>query len=411
MRTVTETQLSEVLQNLGAAEPRVIASGNLAAPLRALAILDGAVPRYRLTMLNAPRGIPDRPGVAYETAFVGPGMRGHPRLRYFPCRLSLLPHLLAHALAPDVVVVHTSARQGATFSLGVEVNVLPAAIELARARGAVVVAQANRQMPVTYGDATIPADAIDYVYEVDEPLPACQPAPDDETSGVIGERVAHLVPDGATLQLGIGGIPDATLRALKQHSGLRIWSEMFSDGVMDLETSGRLDRDTPITASFCFGSPQLYDWVDGNRRVRMLRTEKTNDPSLIARQPALTSVNGALQVDLFAQANASRIGARVYSGFGGQTDFIVGAMHSPGGHAIIALRSWRPRLDESTVVPLLAGPVTSFQHSYIVTENGVANVWGRDATEQAQQICDQAAHPDARDELRQIGRDLGLGLV
>jgi acyl-CoA hydrolase len=142
----------------------------------------------------------------------------------------------------------------------------------------------------------------------------------------------------------------------------------------------------------------------------MLRTEKTNDPGLISRRPRLVSVNSALQVDLFAQANASRVHGVIYSGFGGQTDFVVGALHSPGGRAIIALPSWHPKAGVSTVVPRLAGPVTSFQHSFIVSEQGTATIWGHDATTQAQQIVDRVAHPDARDGLREAGRGLGFPL-
>lgn len=409
MRVVSETRLAEVLGRIPGV-PRVVASGNHVAPLHALAILDAAVPEYRLHMLNAPLGIPDREGVSYETSFVGVGMRGHPRLSYVPSRLSLVPALLRDRLVPDVVVLHTTRPTGGTVSLGVEVNIMPAAVEAVRARGGLVIAQANRQMPVTYGDAVLPLDAIDLLLEVDEPLPAARVTQPDPVSAAIGERVAALVPEQATLQTGIGAIPDATLSALADRQGLRVWSEMFSDGVLALDKAGCLDPDTPITASFCFGSDELYDWVDGNPRVRMLRTEKTNDPALIARHPNLVSVNSALQVDLFAQANASRIGTRVHSGFGGQTDFIVGALHSPGGQAIIALRSWHPKADVSTVVPLLSGPVTSFQHSAIVTEQGCASVWGRDAVEQAQQLVDHAAHPDAREDLREAGRRLGLPL-
>ncbi|MFC4145095.1 acetyl-CoA hydrolase/transferase family protein [Micromonospora mangrovi] len=406
---MSETRLAEILGRLPG-EPRVVASGNHVAPLHTLAVLDRSVAEYRLFMLNAPRGIPDREGVHYETAFVGAGMRWHPRLSYLPSRLSLVPALLHDRLPPDVVVLHTSRPSGGAVSLGVEVNILPAAVEAVRARGGLVIAQANRQMPVTHGDAVLPLDAVDHLLEVDEPLPATAPAEPDEVAAAIGARVAALVPPGATLQTGIGGIPDATLSALADRQGLRIWSEMFSDGVLALEKAGCLDREVPVTASFCFGSDELYDWVDGNPRVRMLRTEKTNDPALIARHPHLVSVNSALEVDLFAQANASRIGTRVHSGFGGQTDFIVGALHSPGGQAVIALRSWHPRADVSTVVPLLSGPVTSFQHSAIVTEQGCASVWGRDAVEQAQQLVDHAAHPDARDGLRAAGRRMGLPL-
>ena len=137
--------------------------------------------------------------------------------------------------------------------------------------------------------------------------------------------------------------------------------------------------------------------------MRRLRTEKTNDPGLIARQPAMVSVNGALQVDLFAQANAARVHGMIYSGFGGQTDFVVGALHSPGGRAIIALPSWHPKAGVSTVVPRLGGPVTSFQHSFIVSEQGTAAIWGHDASSQAGQIIGQVAHPAVRDEAARRG--------
>lgn len=410
MRIVSEAALARVFAGVPGT-PRVVASGNHAAPLRVLRLLDTAIESYRLHMLNAPAGIPDRPGVAYESAFVGPGMRGHSRLTYLPCRLSLLPRLLAETCAPDIVVLHTSRPAAGTVSLGVEVNVLPAAIDAARARGGIVVAQANAAMPVTFGDATVPVTAIDYLVEVDEPLPVKPVAPPDSSAAGIGERVGRLVPDAATLQLGIGAIPDATLAALRGRRGLRVWSEMFSDGVLELELAGCLDPAAPVTASFCFGSAQLYDWIDHNPRILMLRTERTNDPAAIAAHPLLTSVNGALQVDLFGQANASRIGPRVHSGFGGQPDFTVGAMHSRGGQAIIALPSWHPRADVSTVVPLLAGPATSFQHSYIVTEQGTARIWGNDAVAQARAIVEEAAHPAARDDLRKAAEDLGLRLT
>ncbi len=223
-------------------------------------------------------------------------------------------------------------------------------------------------------------------------------------------EAAALVPDGATLQAGIGGIPDATLAALADRRDLRIWSEMFSDGVLALEEAGCLDPDAVITASFCIGSERLYRWIDGNPRVRMLRTEKTNDPALIAAHRTVFSLNAALQVDLFAQANACRLGSRIYSGFGGQTDFIVGALHSPGGQAVIALPSWHAKADVSAIIPMLTGPVTSFQHTCVVTEQGTAAIWGHDALSQAQHLLDQAAHPDARDELRETGRELGLAL-
>jgi acyl-CoA hydrolase len=390
--------------------PRVVAGGNHATPRRLLAVLDAAVARYRLFVLNAQAGMPDRDGVTLESPFVGPGMRGRTGLRYFPSRLSLVPHLLGDALPPDIVLVQTSTPVAGTVSLGIEVNILPAAIEAVRARGGLVIAQYNPRMPYTYGDAVLAVTEFDYAVEHEEPLPVAAPRALGDVAQVIGDRVAHLVPVGATLQLGIGAVPDAVLRSLRDRRGLAIWSEMFSDGVLGLERAGALDPREPITASFAFGGEELYAWLDRNERVRMLRTEKTNDPGLIARRPRLVSVNSALQVDLFAQANASRVRGVIYSGFGGQTDFVVGALHSPGGRAIVALPSWHPKADVSTVIPRVAGPVTSFQHSFIVSEQGTATVWGRDAVTQAQQIVDEVAHPDAREGLRAAGRELGFPL-
>jgi acyl-CoA hydrolase len=407
MRIVSAEHLGRVLSALPGT-PRVVAGGNYATAWQALAVLDAAVAEYRLFMLNAQAGVPDRDGVTLETPFVGPGMRGRERLRYFPGRLSLVPALLGTALPPDVVLVHTSTPAGGTVSLGTEVNILPAAIEAVRSRGGLVIAQLNPRMPYTYGDAVLAAGEIDYAIEADISLPSPPSRPVSAASAVIGDRVAALVRDGATLQLGIGAVPDAVLAALTGRRGLRVWSEMFSDGVPALDKAGALDPDQPVVASFAFGTAGLYDWMDRNPNVRMLRTETTNDPAQIARRPSMVSVNSALQVDLFAEANASRVQGKIYSGFGGQTDFVVGALHSPGGLAVIALPSWQPKADVSTVVPQLSGPVTSFQHSFIVSDQGTAAIWGHDASGQAGQIITQVAHPRARDELRVAGRARGF---
>ena len=407
MRLMSESRLGAILGRL-TGTPRVVASGNFATPTVALATLDGAVAEYRLFMLNAQADIPTRSEVTLETAFVGAGMRGRPNLRYFPSRLSLVPHLLQGALPPDVVLVHTSAPHEGTVSLGTEVNVLPAAIEAVRSRGGLVIAQINPRMPYTYGDGVLILEEIDYAIEVDTPLPAPPVRTPDETSRLIGEQVARLVPDGATLQLGIGTVPDAVLAGLTDRTSLRVWTEMFSDGMLDLDRAGALDPDVPVNASFLFGTAALHAWVDRNPRIRMLRTEKTNDPGLIARHPLLTSINSALQVDLYGQANANRAHGRIYSGIGGQTDFVVGALHAAGGKAVIALPSWHQKTQASTVVPVLTGPVTSFQHSYIVSEHGVATIWGRDTDAQARSIIDNVAHPKARDELRGAAAELGL---
>lgn len=388
--------------------PRVVVSGNHATPWHTVGLLDAALASYRLWVLNGQPGLPDRDGVVLETPFVGPGMRRSPRLAYVPSRLSLVPTLLTSVTPPDAVIVHTTRPRNGRVSLGTEVNVLPAAVEAARARGGLVVAQVNQHLPWTFGDAELDVDQIDVMVEADAPLIHAPMASLDDESVRIGELVAERVGDGATLQAGIGAVPDATMRGLEDRRGLRVWTEMFSDSVLALELAGALDPDVPITASFLFGSEELIDWVDGNHRVQMTRTEVTNDPGRIAHNPAMVSVNTALQVDLFGQANASRIGTRIHSGFGGQTDFIVGALHSPGGQAVIALRSWHPKADVSTIVPMVEEPVTSFQMSAVVTEQGVAEVFGRDQHEQARQLIEHAAHPRVREELREEAVALGL---
>jgi acyl-CoA hydrolase len=393
--------------SIGAA-PRVVISGNFASPVTILGPLLAELPDVRLHALNAQTDLPMHDGVVPETCFVGPGFRRHPRLSYVPCRLSMVPRLFHGPLAPDVVIVHTTTPRDGRVSLGLEVNVLPAAIEAARARGALVVAQLNPRMPWTFGDAEVSVDDIDLGVEVDAPLATHVTRPPSADARSIGARVAAEIADGATLQAGIGEVPDATVAGVLDRRGLRIWTEMFSDGVLALEQAGALDRGTPVRTSFVFGSQELYDWVDDNPRVRMLRTETTNSPAEIAQQPAMTSINTALQVDLFDQANASRIDARIYSGFGGQTDFTVGASHSPGGRAFMALRSWHPRADVSTIVPLVDEPVTSFQHGAVVTEQGVAWMWGRSEREQARNLIEHAAHPSVRDDLWEEARGLGL---
>jgi len=407
MRTISLEDVAGILGGLPE-NPRVVVSGNFATPHALLGAVDAALPTYRLHALNAQPGLPDRDGVTLETSFVGPGMRRSPRLVYIPSRLSLVPHLFTATCPPDVVVIHTSAPADGMLSLGIEVNILPAAIEAVRARGGVVIAQVNSRMPYTFGDAEISLDVVDFAVEVDAELPSPGAMVIDDISATIGDRVATRVSDGSTMQLGIGAVPDAVLSGLTGRRGLRVWSEMFSDGVLELDRAGALDTDATLVSSFLFGSPELYAWVDRNPRVQLLRTETTNEPSLIAKQPLMTSVNTALQVDLYAQANASRVKGQIFSGFGGQTDFIVGALHSPGGQAILALRSWHPKANVSTIVPMIEEPVTSFQASAIVTENGQAWIWGYDQRSQARHLIRDAAHPDVRDELWEEARALKL---
>jgi acyl-CoA hydrolase len=406
MKRVQPQNLASRLESLRP-HPRIVAPGNFATPQALLALVDAAVPDYTLHMLNAQGNIPSRRGVTHETTFVGPGMRGSPTLMYYPCRLSLTPVILRHSLPVDVLLLHTSTPRNGVVSMGLEVNILPAVLEAVRDRGGLVIAQMNPNMPHTYGDALVHIDDIDYGVEIEEPLMALEPSDPDDAAQAIAGRIYSRIPDGATLQLGIGAVPDAVLASLTGRRGLKIWSEMFSDGVLPLFDLGCFDTEVPLTASFVFGTQRLYDWLDGNRFVRMRRTETTNNPGRISRTPAMVSVNSALQVDLYGQANASRIKGRIYSGFGGSTDFIVGALHSPGGHAFIALPSWHPRAQVSTIVPLIEGPVTSFQHSSVVTEYGLAQIFGNEEREQVRQLIEHCAHPAARDGLWEAAREQG----
>ncbi len=412
MRVVPPEEVTRAILGRVAPEgptgPRVVASGNFATPLELVAALDAGLESYRLNVLNAQTGLPMRAGVVHETSFVGPGVRGAATLAYVPSRLSLLPQLFRSALPPDIVLLHCSPPVDGKVSLGIEVNVLPSVVEAVRARGGLVVAQVNPRMPYTYGDGELDVDLVDLAIEVDAPLASPSPSVPDDASCRIGGLVAERVADGSTLQLGIGAIPDAALAGLVGRHGLRIWSEMIGDGVLRLERAGALDPQEALTASFLFGSPELYEWVDRNPRLRMARTEVANNPAVISRQPQMTSINSALQVDLFAQANASRREGWIHSGFGGATDFLVGALHAAGGQALVALRSWHPKADVSSVVALLDEPVTSFQPTAILTEQGVAQVRGRTEREQAAGIIEQAAHPDVRDDLWEEAHHLGL---
>ena len=399
MHRVTAEQLAKVFESLESGV-RVVASGNFATPKALLGLADQNIPEFRLFMLGAQMGIPNRDGVIFESPFLGPGMRRSPRLNYIPCRLSLVPTLLANHFQPKVVLLHASSIRDGKVSLGVEVNILPAAIEAAKKNGGIVVVQSNPQMPYTFGDGEINVDDVDYLIEVDEELTEAPNIPLTPTSLEIGSQIASRVANGSTLQLGIGGIPNAVIAAMQKHQGLKIWTEMFSDGVLGLARNGAIEEASTLTASFLFGSRDLYDWVNLNERVHMRRTEVTNDPGLISQQAQMTSINAALQVDLYDQANAAFVNGQPYSGFGGSTDFIVGALHSKGGASFMALPSWHEKSGSSNIVPRLTETVTSFQHSYVVTEQGVAECFGRTATEQATNLIERAAHPDARESLR-----------
>ena len=389
-------------------EPRLVAPGGFSTPLELLALLDARLDRWALFCVNAPAGIPSHEGVTHETIFLGPAMRASGRSRYFPMRLSLSTRLFRTTCPPDVVVLHTTAPRGGRVSMGIEVQVMLGALEAVRARDGIVVAQVNPRMPFVHGDGVLSVDDIDYGVEIDHPMITIPEPVPDEASLRLGELIAARVEDGSSIQAGIGAVPDAVLGCLHPRRGLRFWSELVSDGAMLLDRAGALDPDEPLIGTFMLGTQEFYDWVDDNPRVRLRRCEVTNDPAIISTLPKVVSVNTAMQVDLFAQTNATRRGDRIYSGTGGSTDFLVGALHSPGGEAIIALRSRHPKAGVSTVVPKIASPITSHQMSAIATENGIAQVFGNDEDEQARQIIEHAAHPDARDELREAGRAMGL---
>jgi acyl-CoA hydrolase len=406
MRLINLEQLKNILGALPP-NPRIVASGNFATPTILLEAANSEIAEFRLNMLGAQKGIPDREGISFETSFVGPGMRRSERLSYIPSRLSLVPILFRDHFRPDVVMLHTSARRNGAVSLGTEVNVLPAAIESCRERGGLVIAQANPNMPYTFGDAEIQESEIDFLIEVEEPLLSKEPTPVGDVAAEIGARIASRVEDFSTLQLGIGAIPDAVLAALVGRKGMKIWSEMFSDGVLEMHKRGALDEQHLLTASFLFGSRELYDWLHLNDSVQMLRTEKTNDPAQISKQPKMTSINAALEVDLHDQANASFVRGEVYSGFGGSTDFIVGAMHAQGGQSFMALASWHEKANRSTIVPHLRENVTSFQHSFVATEFGLADCFGHPEKEQARNLI-SIAHPDAREALTAAAKEMRL---
>lgn len=409
MQEVTLGQAAARLRQLPGSAPRIVVSGNFATPWTLLRLLDETLESYRSFVLNPQHGWPSRPGAVTESPFVGPGVRNNDFLDYIPMRLSLVPRLFSTLRPPDAVLLHTSTPRRGKVSLGVEVNILPAAIQQVRARGGLVVAQVNPRMPYTMGDGEIDVDRVDLAVEIDEPLASPAACTPDQATLEIGAQVVRFAPDGATLQFGIGQVPDAVAAQLGGRHSLRVWSEMISDGVMTLHRTGATDARTPLRASFLFGSPELYQWADENPALQMTRTEVINDPARIAANPAMLSLNGALQVDLFDQANATFIGGRPISGFGGQPDFVVGALHSVGGHAVIALRSWHEKSNSSTVVPSLTTPVTSSQHSAVVTEHGCAEVFGHSQVAQAELLISQCADPRARDGLREAAATLGLG--
>jgi 4-hydroxybutyrate CoA-transferase len=346
------------------------------------------------------------------------------RADFVPVFLSDIPNLFRSGALPlDVALIHVSVPDDHGYcSLGTSVDAAKAAIESSR----LVIAQVNPRMPRTLGDSFVHLNELDLLVEADEALPASEPEPIGEVDQQIGVHVANLIEDGATLQLGIGGIPNAVLAALHGKRDLGVHTEMFSDGLLDLVTSGVVNgraktlHPGKIITTFLMGSQRLYDWVDDNPMVEMHPVDYTNDTAVIRRNARMTAINSAIQVDLTGQVCADSIGVSPYSGFGGQVDFIRGAARSKGGKPIIALPSTAKNGTVSRIVPVLdpgAGVVTSRADvHYVVTEFGVAYLHGKTLRQRAESLI-AIAHPQFRDELYDFavkahylsGADLQIG--
>ncbi|MBI1744208.1 acetyl-CoA hydrolase/transferase family protein [Candidatus Acetothermia bacterium] len=356
-----------------------------------------------------PLSKPDMEGhFRHNSLFVGPADREAVktgRADYIPIFLSEIPDLLRKELPIDVALIHTSSPDEHGFlSLGVECVSTKAALESAT----VVIAQVNEKMPRTLGDSFVHASKITKAVETSEALPELLPEPPGPVEEQIGRHIAELVEDGATLQMGIGGIPDAVLKQLHSRKNLGIHSEMASDGVMELMEAGVITgahktlHRGKVVATFLLGSRRLYEFAHNNPAFEIHPADYTNNPFIVAQNEKMVAINSAIEVDITGQVCADSIGYQIYSGFGGQLDFIRGAAHSKGGKPIIALPSTAKGDKFSRIVPALkegAGVVTTRGDvHYIVTEFGIAYLHGKNLRERAQALI-EIAHPKFRDEL------------
>ncbi len=326
---------------------------------------------------------------------------------YVPVFLSEVPSLFRKGIMPlDVALVQVSPPDRHGFcSLGISVDVSRAAVQTARH----VIAQINPNMPRTHGDGLIHISHIDSAVVVDDPLPEIAPGTPSEAEMAIGHYCAELIEDGATLQMGIGAIPNAVLAALANHRDLGVHTEMFSDGVIDLIENGVINNENKrvhpgkVVGSFSMGTRRLYDFIDDNPQIAMLDVAYVNDTAVIRRNPKVTAINSAIEVDLTGQVGADSMGTRQYSGVGGQMDFVRGAALSEGGKPIIALPS-ATKKGISRIVPYLrlgTGVVTTRAHvHYVVTEYGIAYLYGKNLRQRARALID-IAHPDNRAELEE----------
>jgi acyl-CoA hydrolase len=328
------------------------------------------------------------------------------RADFMPVFLSEIPALLRSDLPINVAMIQVSPPDPRGFmTLGVSVDVVRAAVDTAD----MVIAEVNPRMPRTWGDTSLHVDDVQYIVEVDRPLFELPPAELGEVERSIGRQVAAVIPNGATLQMGIGRIPDAVLAELTNHRDLGIHTEMLSDGIIPLVEAGIINGSKKthklgkIVTSFVMGTQKLYDWVHDHPLVEFRSSDYTNDPFIIARNDNMVAINSAISVDLTGQVQADTIGGRFYSGIGGQVDFIRGAARSKGGRPIIAVPATARGGTVSRIQPTLelgAGVVTSRGDvHYVITEFGTAKLWGKSVRQRTDALI-AIAHPDFRAELR-----------
>lgn len=343
-----------------------------------------------------------------NTCFVGGNVRKAVNSlngAYIPIFLSEIHLLFRREILPlDVAFIQVSPPDKHGFcSLGVSVDITLPAIQTAKK----VIAQINPNVPRTHGDGIIHTSQIDFAVEVDEPVFSSHISIPTDTDLKIGKHVAELIEDGATLQMGIGGIPNVVLSNLSNHKRLGIHTEMFSDGILPLVEKGVITGEDKkvktgkIVTCFAIGTPSLYSFIDDNPIVHFKEAAYTNDTAIIRKNPKVTAINSALEIDITGQVCADTIGKYQYSGVGGQMDFIRGASLSEGGKAIIAMPSVT-NSGISKIVPVLkegAGVTTTRAHvHYIVTEYGVANLYGKNLKQRANALI-SIAHPDHREQL------------
>lgn len=396
---------------------RVYVSGNAATPyvlISALALrkdkLEDVELVHVLLMGEDPLSRPGMEGhFRHNSLFVGPADRkaiNEGRADYVPIFLHQIPNLFYSEQMPlDVALLHLSpADEHGFMSLGVEVLASKAAAETAK----IVIAQVNEKMPRILGDSFIHVSRVHKIVEVSEELPQLERKPFTEVERKIGHFIVDLIEDGSTLQLGIGGIPDAVLSALKGRQDLGIHTEMVSDGVMEAIEAGIITgakktfHPYKVLLTFLLGSKKLYDFADNNPMFEAHPTDYTNHPFNVSRNDNMVAVNSAIEVDITGQVCSDSIGTYIYSGFGGQVDFIRGAAHSKGGKPIIALSSTAKKNELSRIVPYLkkgAGIVTTRADvKYVVTEYGVAYLHGKNLQERTIALIN-IAHPKFREDL------------